>query len=157
LLRWTIYPVFAGTAKLKPVNKTAAFLVTLAWGVCAACPEAALARFTVCNQTLQILNLAMGIERDGRFQTEGWWIVSANSCIDLVKTPLENRFVYVYAMNVRGEDVFKGKTRMCVNSQQFVIDGVEECWQRGYDAANFAEIDTGDALQWDLFLRDSGE
>ena len=83
--------------------------------------------------------------------------MSANSCIDLVKEPLESRFVYIYAMNVRGEDVLTGGTRMCLNFKQFIIEGIEECWQRGYDAANFAEIDTRDAEEWDLFLRDTGE
>ncbi|TIR88181.1 MAG: DUF1036 domain-containing protein, partial [Mesorhizobium sp.] len=36
------------------------------------------AEFTVCNQTLDVVNLAVGQKVDDADQTDGWWTIGAN-------------------------------------------------------------------------------
>jgi uncharacterized membrane protein len=113
---------------------------------------AARAQFTVCNQTLDVVNLAIGQEVDQAFQTEGWWTIGANQCADVIREELANRFVYVYANDVFGQPVLNGSTEMCVGQMRFVIRGIESCWQRGFRAVRFYEVDTQAVERWTLFL-----
>ncbi len=110
------------------------------------------AEFTVCNQTLDVVNLAIGQEVDQAFQTEGWWTVGANQCADVIREELFNRFIYVYANDVFGQPVLNGTTEMCVGQARFVIRGIESCWQRGHKAVKFYEVDTQAVERWTLFL-----
>lgn len=123
-----------------------AFLVILF----ASCP--ARAEFTVCNQTLDVVNLAIGQEIDDAFQTEGWWTVGANQCAEVIREELPNRFIYVYANDVFGQPILNGTTEMCVGQARFVIRGIESCWQRGHKAVKFFEVDTQAVERWTLFL-----
>ncbi len=117
---------------------------------------AARAQFTVCNQTLDVVNLAIGQEVDQAFQTEGWWTIGANQCADVIREELANRFVYVYANDVFGQPVLNGTIEMCVGPKRFVIRGEESCWQRGYKAAKFFEVDTQAVERWTVFLSSPG-
>jgi uncharacterized membrane protein len=118
--------------------------------------RAARAEFTVCNQSLDVVNLAVGQEAgdpDGPFwQTEGWWTVGANQCVKVIRDELVNRFIYVYAMDVFGQPLLRGTTDMCVGTRRFVIRGSEECWVRGYRRVPFFEVDTLKTERWTLFL-----
>lgn len=112
----------------------------------------AVAFLRVCNQTLDLLNVALGRAVGSAFRTEGWWVVAANSCAELVREPLAQRYFYIFAIDVRGEPVIEGNTPMCVADASFRIEGVEECWLRGYDRADFREIDTFSAPEWTVFV-----
>jgi len=114
------------------------------------------AEFTVCNQTLDVVNLAIGQEVDGAFQTEGWWTVGANQCAEVIRDELANRFIYVYANDVFGQPILSGTTEMCVGKKRFVIRGIESCWQRGHMAVRFYEVDTQAVERWTLFLTSPG-
>lgn len=114
--------------------------------------DSARAEFTVCNQTLDVVNLAIGQEIDNSFQTEGWWTVGANQCAEVIREELPNRFVYVYANDVFGQPILNGTTEMCVGQARFVIRGIESCWQRGHRAVKFFEVDTQAVERWTLFL-----
>lgn len=116
----------------------------------------AAAQFTVCNQTLDVVNVAIGQEVDQAFQTEGWWTIGANRCADVIREELVNRFIYVYANDVFGQPVLNGLDEMCVAPKRFVIRGAESCWQRGYKAAKFLEVDTQAVERWTLFLSSPG-
>ncbi len=119
-------------------------------------PATARAEFTVCNQTLDVVNLAVGEEVERVFQTDGWWTVGANQCVDVIREQLRNRYIYVYATDVFGNPILSGSTEMCVARRRFSIRGIEECWQRGHLAADFYEVDTLEQVRWTLFLTGLG-
>jgi len=129
-----------------------ACLLLFAGLVLAAAAAPARAEFTVCNQTLDVVNLAIGQEVDRAFQTEGWWTVGANQCAEVIREELANRFIYVYANDVFGQPILSGTTQMCVGRKRFVIRGIESCWQRGHMAVKFYEVDTQAVERWTLFL-----
>lgn len=122
------------------------------------------ATFTVCNQTLDLVNVAVGQsigdapvdEADWTFQTEGWWTIGANQCVNVVREELANRYVYVYATDVFWQPILSGTTQMCIASRRFVIRGLEGCWLRGYQAVKFIEVDTQEQARWTLFLTTAG-
>lgn len=115
-------------------------------------PARARAEFTVCNQTLDVVNLAVGQEIDSVFQTDGWWTVGANQCVNLIREELRNRYIYVYATDVFGQPTLSGSTEMCIERRRFSIRGIDECWPRGHIAAPFYEVDTLEQPRWTFFL-----
>lgn len=119
-------------------------------------PSVARAEFTVCNQTLDVVNLSVGQQVQGVFQTEGWWTVGANQCVNVIREELANRFVYIYATDVFGHPVLSGSTEMCVGRRRFMVRGIDDCWQRGHVAARFYEVDTLDQVRWTFFLANRG-
>jgi uncharacterized membrane protein len=120
------------------------------------CAEAR-ADLRVCNKTRVIINLAVGSTAGAEFATEGWWTVTPGSCSTPVRGPLKTRFFYLYATDIYGADMLKGSSSMCVDRARFRIVGTENCWRRGFQAVNFAEIDTLDTPDWTTFLTDPGK
>jgi uncharacterized membrane protein len=116
----------------------------------------AMAEFKVCNQTVNLFNLAVGyfVPETGGYETEGWWTVAANSCATLIKQPLSSRYVFVYGTDIHGEPAVSGTEPMCVDTRRFKIAGVDECWVRGFEQAQFLEVDTGNAETWTFFIRE---
>jgi uncharacterized membrane protein len=110
------------------------------------------AEFTVCNQTLDVVNLSVGQELDAVFQTDGWWTVGANQCVDVIREELSSRYVYIYATDVFGNAILPGATGMCIDRRRFSVRGIDECWQRGHIDAKFFEVDTKDQPRWTFFL-----
>ena len=115
-------------------------------------PSEAQAEFTVCNQTLDVVNLAVGQEIDSAFQTDGWWTIGANQCVNVIRDELINRYIYIYATDVFGNAILSGSTDMCVERKRFTVRGIDECWQRGHIAARFYEVDTLKQARWTFFL-----
>lgn len=131
-------------------------LVMLLW------TSAADAQFTVCNQTLDVVNVAIGQESDASggtgapdFVTEGWWTVGANQCANVIQDVLAKRYIYVYATDIFGRGLLNGLTTMCVDRRRFRIPGIGRCWERGLVEASFFEVDTLDQPRWTLFLTGS--
>lgn len=116
------------------------------------CAGSALAEFAVCNQSIDVVNVAIGREVSGEFQTEGWWTVGANQCANVIRKPLDSRFIYVLATDVFGQDVLNGSTPMCVGVKRFVVRGDDNCWERGYRQERFFEVDTQSVERWTLFI-----
>lgn len=110
------------------------------------------AEFTVCNQTLDVVNLAVGQEVDRTFQTEGWWTVGANQCVNVIRDELSNRYIYIYATDVFGHAILSGSTDMCIEKRRFSIRGIDDCWRNGHIAARFYEVDTQAQVRWTFFL-----
>lgn len=117
-------------------------------------PVSALAELKVCNRTGYLLNVALGLPANGDFRTEGWWSIAAKSCMTPVREAMTSRFVYVYAIDIRDNEVLAGGVSMCVEKRKFAITGIADCWRRGYRAAQFAEIDTGLASDWTIYLEE---
>lgn len=128
--------------------------LTLAAGTLAAMltTGSARAEFTVCNQTLDVVNLSVGQDVGGTFQTDGWWTIGANQCVDVIREVLANRYVYVYATDVFGHAIIEGSTGMCIEKRRFTIRGIDKCWQRGHILARFLEVDTLEQIRWTFFL-----
>lgn len=118
------------------------------------------AEFTVCNQTLDVVNIAVGQEvregSDAFWQTEGWWTVGANQCVNVIRDELVNRYIYIYATDVFGQPLLNGTTPMCVGTRRFVIRDNKECWVNGRIQAPFFEVDTQKTERWTLFLGTGG-
>ncbi|ORE94948.1 DUF1036 domain-containing protein [Aurantimonas sp. 22II-16-19i] len=110
------------------------------------------AQFVVCNQSLDVVNVAIGRDAGPGFETEGWWIVGANRCATVIRDELAARYVYVHADDVFGRPVLYGSTQMCVGAKRFRIVGAEACFARGYRPARFLEVDTKAVARWTLFL-----
>jgi uncharacterized membrane protein len=117
----------------------------------------ATAALRVCNKTRYLLNFAVGYNAGADFATEGWWSVTPNTCATPIKGPLKGRFVYLYATDIDANDVLKGSVSMCVDRRKFQIFGIADCWRRGLQAVNFAEIDTLSSPDWTAFLNDAGK
>ncbi len=115
-------------------------------------PGAALAQFAVCNQSYDVVNVAVGQDVGGQMQTDGWWTVGPNQCANVVKDELGSRYIYIYAQDVFGQPILNGTTRMCVSPRKFTIRGIGDCWRWGHVEAGFIEVDTQKTQRWTLFL-----
>ena len=132
--------------------RNATFASAFALIAVAAASSAARAEFTVCNQTLDVVNLAVGQEIERSFQTDGWWTIGANQCVNVVREELTNRYIYIYATDVFGHAILSGSTDMCIERRRFSIRGIAECWPNGHIAAKFYEVDTQAQARWTFFL-----
>lgn len=118
-------------------------------------PGPANAEFRVCNQTLNLFNVAIGRPIGGDlFETEGWWTLAANSCTSPIKEPLESSYVYLYGTDIYGEPAIVGSTAMCVTDKQFSLRDQKDCWVQGYRQVRFLEVDTRNAPSWTVFIRE---
>lgn len=115
------------------------------------------AAFTVCNQTLDVANLALGVSEVDVFETRGWWVVGPNQCADLINHKLRSRYIYVFAKDVFGRVLLEGATPMCVDGGRFEIRGESDCLVRGFTGARFHEVDTQQADSWTFFLRSAAQ
>ena len=110
------------------------------------------AEFAVCNQSFDVINVAIGQDVQDDFQTEGWWTIGPNQCANVIKDELVSRYIYIYAQDVFGQPIMAGTTQMCISPRKFEIRGIIECWSRGHIAAGFIEVDTVKTQRWTLFL-----
>lgn len=118
----------------------------------------ALAEFAVCNQSLDVVNIAVGedvttaADPAATFETRGWWTIGPNQCANVIREELTTRYIYVYAQDVIGQPLLTGTTQMCISPRRFTIRGAHDCWSRGHIAAGFIEVDTLNTQRWTLFL-----
>ena len=160
-----------------PAGKISAALAAIMMALLASVAPA-LADLRICNQTLNLYNVAMGsysgphcdqndpqLHSACQFETQGWWNLPANGCISLIKKSLELRYYYVFALDVYGNDALTGERPLCVNvTKGFDIRtpyddtqaNTPECWQRGYQEVKFKEIDVGGASDWTVFINQGG-
>lgn len=115
-------------------------------------PRAALAEFAVCNQSFDVVNVAVGQYEETEFVTRGWWTVGPNQCANVIREELQARYIYVFAQDVFGKEILQGSTSMCIAPKRFVIRGETACLLRGYLDAMFLEVDTLETERWTLFL-----
>ncbi|MFB9151320.1 DUF1036 domain-containing protein [Roseovarius ramblicola] len=122
----------------------------LAWG------GPARAGFSVCNDSFDVLNLAVAYDAGAGFVSEGWWTIAPNRCVAVIRDRILSRYVYVFATDVFNQALLAGDAAFCVADDRFRIPGADECWARGHVAAEFAEVDIGEAGHWTLVLDGSG-
>jgi uncharacterized membrane protein len=138
-----------------PQSRKPARAAAAAAGLWLALCSGAFAEFAVCNQTLDIANVAIAESGGGQLESRGWWVIAPNRCADIIKGNLKSRYVYVHAVDGKGLAMLEGGPRFCTASKQFKAVGGEKCWQRGYTIGVFKEVDTKDAQSWTLFLRET--
>ncbi len=122
------------------------------------------AELKVCNQTLNLYNVAVGYFSGSKFYTEGWWTLPANACVSPIKDELNNRFYYFFAMDLYGNDATEGDRPYCANVNKSFriptpVSDLERpaCWLRGFQQVKFKEIDTGaGAKSWTVFVTQGG-
>jgi len=111
------------------------------------------AAFAVCNQTFDVVNVAVGQSEAGTFITRGWWTIGPNQCANVIKEELTARYIYVFAQDVFGKEILLGGTPMCIAATRFEIRSETNCLSRGHLSANFLEVDTLQTERWTLFLK----
>ena len=110
------------------------------------------AQFAVCNQTFDVVNVAVGLFEDEAFRTRGWWTIGPNQCANVLTEPLTARYIYVFAQDVFGKVVLAGTAPMCVRPGRFEVVGADDCLVRGFIEARFHEVDTQRTERWTFFL-----
>lgn len=111
------------------------------------------AEFKVCNQTLDVVNVAIGHLADGEFTTEGWWTIGSNACSAVIRDDLTVRHIFVYATDVFGQPLLEGTLPACIGEERFKIaPGTGDCWARSYREEKFFDVDTFATNDWTLFL-----
>ncbi|MFC4623706.1 DUF1036 domain-containing protein [Daeguia caeni] len=115
---------------------------------------AAHADFRVCNATQNVVGVAIGYRAKTGWVTEGWWHIDGSTCKTLLEGPLSSRFYYLYAEDAQGGGRWAGNVNMCVAEKEFRIEGVQECFSRGYQRVGFQEYDTGEQTSWMVQLSD---
>lgn len=122
-----------------------------------AIPSTVKANFQFCNQTLDVVNVAIGAYDADAWETAGWWTVGPNQCANVIEDTLTSRYVYVYARDVFNASMLPGTTTLCVDPDEFRIRGREDCLIRGHISARFHEVDTRRSERWTFFLRAGAE
>jgi len=120
-------------------------------GVFAVLATPALADLRVCNTLDTPASVAVGYTDDGTWTSEGWWRVRAGECETIFAGNLKHRFYYWRASTPNGPLPAESYT-FCTSPEIFTIRGDETCEARGYDTANFTEVDTGDATDYVIVL-----
>lgn len=120
-------------------------------------PWPAWADFRLCNQSYDVLNIAIaqpsGVEGpDDGFTTRGWWRVAPGQCATLLRGTLKSRYFYVFAADIFGKEALSGSIPLCVAPRRFVIETQGNCLLRGYLDARFIEVDTEEQNEWTLFV-----
>lgn len=115
-------------------------------------PAPAVAQFSVCNQTFDVVNVALGAYGRSAFETSGWWTIGPNQCANVIDDTLTSRYFYLFAKDVFGREILTGSTPMCVAPDRFEIAGDEDCLIRGLIEARFHEVDTRRSERWTVFI-----
>ncbi|WP_449394147.1 DUF1036 domain-containing protein [Devosia riboflavina] len=130
-------------------------LPLLAGGFFLAPVAPAYADLRICNETANILSVALGYRAERGWMSEGWWQTPPGDCRTLYQGDLQRRFYYLYAVDDIGGGAWDGQVFMCTRDETFTIFGVEDCLARGYERTGFFEIDTQNRTDWTLQLTES--
>ena len=115
-------------------------------------PQDARANFQFCNQTLDVVNVAVGQWDVDDWESSGWWTVGPNQCANLIEHTLTARYVYVFARDVFNKAVLAGDTTMCIDPGEFRLRGGEDCLVTGHIPVEFFEVDTRRSERWTFYL-----
>ncbi|AQT45799.1 putative membrane protein [Bartonella apihabitans] len=142
----------SGQDQIKPkvpemlLKKTRIILFGMAIMLALSC--AARADFRVCNTTQEAIGVSIGYRAKAGWMSEGWWVVGPTRCKTIIDGPLSSRFYYLHAEDAKNHGRWDGPINMCVKDSEFTINGVNDCFARGFQKAGFQEIDTGTQTSW---------
>jgi len=124
------------------------------------------AGFRVCNQSDLRMSVALGyIDRARGWVAQGWWVIDAAQCTDLVTNDLSNRYYYLYAESTAdgGKTTWSGKVPFCIQKQKFLLFQAEygkntlaDCAKAGLELANFDVVDVGQSKNHTLNFAGGG-
>lgn len=117
--------------------------------VLAAGPASAGLKF--CNKTANKAIVAIGYIDGGVWTSEGWWHVAEQGCQTVVGKDLSKKFYYYRAksdVNVWGDQ----KYFFCTSSDEFTIAGDADCGDRGFERAEFNQIEVGSNTSFTMNL-----
>ncbi len=100
------------------------------------------AGYTACNETRDVLLLALGQIEGGRPVSRGWWTVQPGACAKAVTTPLNTEAVYLLALRKSGGTLVGGGMHFCTTAAAFEIKGADNCSGRGLADNGFAATST---------------
>lgn len=120
-----------------------------------AIPTVAKADFRVCNDTEKLVGVSVGYRAAEGWVSEGWWHIPGAACATVIEGDLQGRFYYIYAEDSEQGGRWDGPVNMCVAQNEYKIDGVKDCFSRGYQRLGFQEYDTGEQKSWTVQLSDS--
>ncbi len=100
------------------------------------------AGYTACNETRDVLLLALGQIEGGRPVSRGWWTVQPGACAKAVTTPLNTEAVYLLALRKSGGTLVGGGMHFCTTAAAFEIKGADNCSGRGLADNGFAATPT---------------
>ena len=112
------------------------------------------ADFTVCNDSFDVLNIALAYGQGAEFVSQGWWSVAPNRCVALLRGDIPVRYLYLFATDVFNRAVLDGEALFCTDTGRFRIIGVADCRARGHLVSAFSEVDIGSASEWVVILGD---
>lgn len=139
--------------RLRPVH-------TFFWSFLGGCllnQGAALAELKVCNQTESLIGVAIGYKLGEEWMTEGWWRIPADVCTSIIEGDLTTRFFYLHAEDADNGSKWRGSVFMCTSSKEFKIQGVTDCFARGYERTGFFEVDTAEQKSWQVRLTEANQ
>lgn len=96
------------------------------------------AGYTVCNDSRDVLLVALGQTERGKPVSRGWWTVQPGACARAVTTPLKTGAVYLLAQKKGGGTLVSGAKTFCTTPVIFEIAGAQNCAGRGLSEAGFA-------------------
>jgi uncharacterized membrane protein len=96
------------------------------------------AGYTVCNDSRDVLLVALGQVEGGKPVSRGWWTVQPGACAKAVTTPLKSNAVYLLAKKKGGAALVSGSKKFCTSPVIFDIQGAENCAARGFTEQDFA-------------------
>lgn len=124
--------------------------------VAAGAPGPAAATLSICNQSGELMNVALAYEGRRGLRSEGWWAIGANQCADVIVGRLPARVFYLYAKDAFGRSALEGGVEICVAMEQFRTVGPVDCAAAGMVAVPFAAVDVGDAASWTVVIARQG-
>ncbi len=133
---------------LRALTSTFLFLPIISTGLLLTATNNAKADFRICNDTPSLVGAALGYREAGKWISEGWFQVPAESCTALIEGDLNSRFYYIYAEDADRGGQWRGDVFLCTSDREFKIEGVQDCFTRGHVKTGFFEIDTGNRESW---------
>jgi uncharacterized membrane protein len=100
------------------------------------------AGYTVCNDTGDMVLVALAQTVKGNAAVHGWWKIEGGACARAVTTPLASDAVWLLAQKKNGGTIVGGSDPFCITAVQFDIQGRGNCAARGFSQAGFAKTDT---------------
>ena len=94
--------------------------------------------YTVCNDSRDVLTVALGQMEQGKPVSRGWWTVQPGACAKAITTPLKTDAVYLLAQKKGGGSMVAGAKTFCTTPVIFEIRGAQNCAARGLTDAGFA-------------------
>lgn len=118
-------------------------------------PNMARADLQVCNNTKSLVGVAVGYRTKKDWMVEGWWRIPADVCTSIIEGDLPSRYFYLHAEDADTGGRWRGPVFMCTSNKQFKIQGLKDCFARGFERTGFFEVDTGDQKNWQVRLTEA--